>query len=295
MVNPIRIYYSDLDGFGSMDIIEAYSDGRGEYLPKHRLYKFQEQQINLNHMGSHREFATATVRQILGERYEQTRYKEVNTLEHMVFINHGDSFEARPLPIEAQYSVGFHAGVADFDNDGNEDIFLSQNFFAVPPDIPRIDAGRGLVLLGDGQGGFRPLNGSESGVKVYGEQRGAAFGDFDQDGKIDLAVSQNANELKIFRNQTDNQGIRVTLQGPPSNRNGVGSEIRLLYDEGEAGPLRTIQSGSGYWSQNSYTQVLGIGPNDPVAIDVRWFDGTRQSVPIETGKIDYLIIHPDYE
>ena len=292
---PLRIYYSDLDGFGTMDIIEAYSDGRGEYLPKHRLYKFQEQQISLNHMGSHREFAAATVRQILGERYDQTPYKEINTLEHMVFINHGDTFEARPLPIEAQFSAGFYVGVADFDNDGNEDLFLSQNLFALPPDIPRLDAGRGLILLGDGEGGFQALSGSDSGIKIYGEQRGAALGDFNQNGKIDLAVTQNANRLKIYENNTDQPGIRVTLHGPPSNRNGVGSGVQIVYGEEVTGPLRRVQSGSGYWSQSSFTQVLGIGPNDPVAIDVSWFDGTRQSVPVETGKIDYLIIHPDYD
>lgn len=292
---PVRIYYDDLDGFGTMDILEAYSNEQGEYLPKHRLYKFQEQQINLNHMGSHSEFASATLREILGERYEQTPFKEMNTLEHMVFINHGDHFEARPLPLEAQFSAGFHTGVADVNNDGHEDIFLSQNLFAVPGNQNRMDAGRGLILLGDGEGGFTVLNGSESGIKLYGEQRGAAFGDYNQDGKIDLAVSQNANRLKIYRNRTENRGIRVTLKGPPSNESGTGSSIRLLYENGERGPLREIQSGSGYWSQDSYVQVLGAGDNRPVEIEVSWFDGAVQAIPVDENQSSYVIIHPGYE
>lgn len=115
----------------------------------------------------------------------------------MLFLNKGDSFEAHPLPLEAQYTAAFHVGVADFDNDGNEDIFLSQNFFAVPEQEPRLDAGRGLILKGDGKGNFIPVSGTESGVKIYGEQRGAAFSDFNMDGKVDMAVSQNGAETKL--------------------------------------------------------------------------------------------------
>ena len=55
------------------------------------------------------------------------------------------------------------------DGDGKEDVFLSQNFFATLPEEWRHDAGRGLWLRGDGQGGFKAVSGQESGVAVYGE------------------------------------------------------------------------------------------------------------------------------
>lgn len=291
--NPLRLYYGDLDGFGTIDMIEAYSNSRGEYLPRRRLFKFQEQQMNLNRMGSHREFAESTLREILGRRYEQASYKEINTLEHMVFLNRGDHFEAVPLPLEAQFSSGFHIGVADLNNDGNEDIFMSQNFFAVRESQPRADAGRGIILLGDGNGNFTPLSGTESGIRIYGEQRGAAFADFKGDGKTDLAVSQNADRLVIFRNMSEKRGIRITLQGPPSNENAAGTAIRLVYDDGIKGPRREIQSGSGYWSQNSYTQVLGFGSRNPSAIEVKWFDGMTEEITIEQGKMDYIILYSE--
>lgn len=292
---PIRIYYGDFDGFGSIDIIEAYAGSNGDYLPARKLYEFQEQQINLNHMGSHREFASATLHEILGDRYDSASYKEINTLEHMVFLNRGDHFEAHPLPAEAQFSAGFHVGVADLNNNGNEDIFISQNFFALPENQPRMDAGRGLILLGDGNGNFTPLNGSESGIKIYGEQRGAAFGDFNQDGRTDLAVSQNANRLMIYQNHTEKRGYRFTLVGPPSNESAVGSAIRLVNEDGTKGPRRDIQAGSGYWSQNSFTQVLGYGEASPVSVEITWFDGTSQSVELVVERKEYIIHHPEYE
>ncbi len=293
--HPLRIYYINTDGFGSTDIVYAYANENGDYFPGNRLYKFQEKQVGLNRMDSHKEFARATLKEILGDRYEQTPYKEITTLEHMVFINKGDYFEAFPLPSEAQLSAGFHVGVADFDNDGNEDIFLSQNNFTVPPDQSRMDAGRGLVMLGDGKGNFTPLSGSASGIKIYGEQRGAAFSDFDQNGKVDLAVSQNGNKMKLFQNRSERTGYRITLQGPPSNRDGVGSGIRLIYENGEKGPLRDIQSGSGYWSQNSYTQVMGTGENKIKEIEIHWFDGKILTVEAIPGQLNYIIPHPEAE
>ncbi|MEX2362846.1 MAG: VCBS repeat-containing protein, partial [Balneolaceae bacterium] len=167
--DPIRMYYDDIDGFGSTDIIEAYSIGDGTYVPRRKLHGFQQQQIRLNRMSNHSEFANSTLKEILGsQQYDQMPYKEINTIEHMIFLNTETGFEAHALPVEAQFSPGFSAATADVNNDGHEDIFISQNLFAFPQLTPRLDAGRGQVLLGDGSGGFKPMNGTESGIKVYG-------------------------------------------------------------------------------------------------------------------------------
>ena len=65
----------------------------------------------------------------------------------MVFLNRGDRFEAHALPAEAQLAPASYAGIADFDGDGREDLFLSQNFFPTAVGLPRYDSGRGLLLL----------------------------------------------------------------------------------------------------------------------------------------------------
>jgi len=186
----------------------------------------------------------------------------------MVFLNRGDHFEAVEMPTEAQFSPAFYVGVADFDGDGHEDVFISQNFFASHHETPRSDGGRGLWMKGDGSGVLAAIPGQQSGVKVYGEQRGAALSDFDLDGRIDLAVSQNGAATKLYRNVGAKPGLRIRLAGPEENPNGVGATIRLVYEDGY-GPAREIHLGSGYWSQDSMVQVMGVRERLK-GIEVRW-------------------------
>ena len=61
----------------------------------------------------------------------------------MIFFNRGDHFEAVPFPDEAQWAPVFAITLADFDGDGRQDVFLGQNFFALRPELSRLDAGRG--------------------------------------------------------------------------------------------------------------------------------------------------------
>ena len=181
-------------------------------------------------------------------------------------------------------STAMHAGVADINGDGHEDIFISQNFFTVQIETDRNDSGRGLIMLGDGNGNFKSIHGHNSGILVYGDQRGAAFSDYNMDGKIDLLVSQNGAETKLFQNENSKSGIRIILRGPKLNPWGFGSKIQLKYTDGSSGPIREIQSGSGYWSQNSPVQVMGY--NKPVSeVKVQWPDGTKSTEPFKNEKV----------
>jgi hypothetical protein len=145
-------------------------------------------------------FGEASLDQIFGDRLKQMKELRVNTFDHMIFLNRGDHFEARSLPIEAQFAPSLAVAVGDFDGDGAQDIFLAQNFFRVDPQTSRYDAGRGLWLRGDGHGNFTALSGDESGIKIYGEQTGVLLKDLDADGKLDLAVRQQNGETKCYRN-----------------------------------------------------------------------------------------------
>src|SRR5437762_9558941 len=108
----------------------------------------------LERFGTYAAYGSASVQEIFGDALKLAQSLRANTLESMVFLNRGDHFEARPLPLMAQLTPAFAPVVADFDGDGNEDIFLSQNCFAVDRETGRYDGGRGLWLRGDGQGNF---------------------------------------------------------------------------------------------------------------------------------------------
>ena len=290
---PLKLYFDDMNRDGHVDIIDAYYDEElGGYVPRRQLAKFLYLRNELINTETNRRFANSTINDLVSQGADQLSSKEINTLKHTVFLNQeGNGFIAKPLPVKAQLAPGFYVGVADMDNNGIEDIFLTQNFFTVADINIRPDAGRGLWLRGDGKGNFEAVPGHESGVMVYGDQRGAALGDFDGDGKVDLAVTQNAAETKLFRNNTDKRGIRIQLQGPPKNISGIGSRMSLIYDDNKKGPARTVQAGSGYLSQNSSTQILGYS-KVPSYIEVTWMSGIEQRIKFEPGKLNYVITYP---
>ena len=282
---PLRVYFGDFDGNGRMSVIEAYYDsGLKRIVPEDGLdFVARGMPSVRERYSTHKAYAEAGVEEILAGR--KANQLEVTTLESMVFLNRGDHFEARPLPDEAQWAPAFAVCVGDYDGDGKEDVFLSQNFFALSPDIPRCDAGRGLWLRGDGQGGLSAVSGQESGIKVYGEQRGAALCDYDGDGRVDLVVTQNGAETKLYRNTGGKPGLRVRLKGPVGNPTGVGAVVRLKFGD-RYGPAREVHAGSGYWSQDSAVQVLGM-PERPTQVWVRWPGGqaTISEVPETAGAI----------
>lgn len=292
---PLKMYYRDFNQNGRASILEAYYvPSLGAYAPRRKRNAFQSASIpSRSRIKSHARFARSSLREILGYDPERQLFsKSINTLEHVLFLNEGDQFSPHPLPEKAQFTGAFHAGVADYDNDGNEDLFLSQNFFEVRPEMPRLDGGRALWLNGNGDGTFEVVPGHVSGVKVYGEQRGAALSDFNSDGKIDVAVSQNNVKTKLYENQSPTSGLTIRLEGPPSNRNGIGSSLRLVYANGEKGPRRELHAGSGYWSQRSATHVMGYSKR-PDHIEVTWFDGQSTTVDVVETRETYQIPYPE--
>src|SRR5262249_21138678 len=146
----------------------------------------------------------------------------------------------------------------------------------------------GLLLRGAGGGKLEAVPGQKSGILVYGEQRGAAVGDFNEDGRVDLAIAQNGGATRLYKNVGARPGLRVRLDGTSGNPDGVGAVLRLIIGEHDErlGPAREIHGGSGYWSQDSVVQVMS-GAEPPVRIWVRWPGGktTDSAVPKDAIEI----------
>ena len=294
--HPFHAYYADTDGDGNFEVVESHFDpGLGFEVPERQLDGLAKSMPWLRErFATHKSYSTSSLEQVLGPRMSDFRFVEANTLESMVFLNRGDGrFEPHPLPAEAQFAPVFGLVVGDLDGDGREDLFLAQNFFSVQPEAPRYDAGRGLVLRGSPGGGFETLSGAASGVAIYGDQRGAAAADFDQDGRLDIAVAQNSGPGVVYRNRGAKPGLRVKLQGPKGNPTGVGACMRLVTSKG-MGPAREVRAGSGYWSQDSSVQVLGyaeglVDTNNPAGVWVRWPGGRTNIVTVPTGQREVLV------
>jgi len=119
------------------------------------------------------------------------------------------------------------------------------------------------LFLNKGSAGFQDVAGALGGgfadPKVG---RGAAFGDFDRDGDLDVLITTNQGPAYLYRNDRSNghRAIRFRLVGTKSNRDGIGATVRVT-SGGETGS-RMVKSGSSYLSQSEMPVTFGLGRRD---------------------------------
>ena len=287
---PLLGYWGDFDRNGTLDFLLAARDDRiGNVAPLTGLRRLSRglPYVRLQTTTTYGAYADASIAEVLGPTVAGAQVSQITTLDHMVFLNRGDHFEPRVLPAAAQRAPAFHASVADFDGDGHEDLLLTQNFFPNPLGAERFDAGRGLLLLGDGSGDLAPQAASRSGLSIRGDQRGAAVADYDRDGRIDLVIGQNNGPTVLLHNRLAKRGVRVRLLGTAANPHGIGATVRVVYEDG-MGPARELRLGSGYWSVDDPVAVLGLRA-EPQGIEVRWPDGVVQRVDLGPDQLDVTV------
>jgi enediyne biosynthesis protein E4 len=107
--------------------------------------------------------------------------------------------------------------------------------------------------------------------------RGAAFGDFDNDGDLDILITTNHGPAHLYRNDqlTGNRGIRVRLIGTKSNRDGIGAAVRMYC--GSESSSRMVKSGSSYLSQSELPLTFGMGKRDTAdRLVIHWPSGRTE-------------------
>ncbi|MCY3741391.1 MAG: CRTAC1 family protein [Candidatus Poribacteria bacterium] len=177
---------------------------------------------------------------------------------------------------------------ADFNNDGWLDLFVANGH--LDNNVAEIDpigtyAQPNQLFLSD-----RGRNFAESVDMAITEQkvsRGTAFGDIDNDGDVDIVVSNLKDAPTILRNDSDkaSQWLSVKLVGTHCNRDAIGARVTVV--SGNLAQIREVKSGSGYLSQNDLRLHFGLG--DATQVDtliVRWLCGKIQTLQaIETNQV----------
>lgn len=148
---------------------------------------------------NYNKFAKSTMNEILTpEMREGALHLQANMLQSCYIRNDGNGkFTMIPLPKEAQVSTINGMSVDDYDADGNEDILINGNDYGTEVSIGRYDALNGLLLKGDGNGGFKPLSILQSGIYIPGNGK-ALVKLRSSSGKYLVAASENKGPLRLF-------------------------------------------------------------------------------------------------
>jgi hypothetical protein len=177
--------------------------------------------------------------------------------------------------------VSWGVGLLDFDNDGNPDIFIVTGqvypeLEAVLPKYPR--KGPRIVFRNRGNGTFEEIpDGAQPALDQCHVSRGCAFGDFDNDGDLDVLIMNQNEPPTLLRNDAPagNHWIKIRLRGTKSNRSAIGA--RVIVRSGSRVQVQEAMSQSSYVSANDPRLHFGLGSFEAVEIEVRWPLGTTQS------------------
>ncbi len=289
---PLRLHAGDFEGAGAVQMVMGWVDERGREWPFMNLGRARQALPTwASRWRTHREFAGLDVPALMGEVAAMARVLEATTLESSVFLNGGGRFGRRALPFEAQAAPGMGLAVADFDGDGADDVLMAQNFSPTDVESDAGNAGVGVLMKGDGKGGFVGMGWEASGIFAREDQRAVAVADFDEDGRPDVAMGCNSGPLRLWRNRGGKPGLRVRLKGPPGNPEGIGAVVRWEVG-GIRGPSRAIHGGGGYLGHDAAVVTLHGMPTGRATVEVRWpggrteafaWDGTAPELRCEAG------------
>jgi hypothetical protein len=212
---------------------------------------------------------------------------------HSLYRNQGDgNFEdvtfASGLGVNTKY-LGWGCGFFDMDNDGWLDVLICNGH--VYPEVEQLKteaayAQRKLLYRNLRNGRFEDVSFKAGpGISTPAPARGCAFGDFDNDGDLDIVVNTVNDYPQLIRcdSTTRNNWIKVRTIGTKSNRSGIGARIRCVSRSTESAnsleQIDEVRSGGSYFSQNDLRVHFGLGKAEKVdLIEIRWPSGQMDTI-----------------
>jgi hypothetical protein len=279
----------DLDGDGAPDIYQA-NDAMENFFFRNLGGRFEEVALATGtavRSDGHREGSMGVdVADVDGNGLPDLMipcyFGEVHTLYLNEWPFFDDGSVKYGLRKATRHRTGFSPSFLDYDNDGDEDLFISCGRVEAWPDAAlREDAtyleryGEPPVLLeNDGKGRFHPV-GESAGPYFLDAHigRGTAVADLDQDGDLDLVVNHADAGPALLRNDTKGGNwLRLSLIGKENNRDAIGARIRAQI--GDKTLHRWLRGGGSYLSVSSRTIHLGLGAATSVdRIEIKWPSG----------------------
>ncbi len=191
-----------------------------------------------------------------------------------VYLNDGkgnfrDGTLRSGLAVETRF-IDWGVGVADLDNDGNPDIFIATG--GIYPELADQYRTPRVIFRNLGEGRFEELPEGHAGpgVDAAHASRGCAFGDFDNDGDVDIVIVNHNEPPSLLRNDVDpaRHWLKVKLTGVQSNRSAIGARVTVRY--GGRIQAQEVLSQSSYLSVNDSRLHFGLGAAEAAEVEIRW-------------------------
>ncbi len=288
----MSVTFADYDGDGYLDAFVANDTTQNFLFHNLKGKKFEEVALDAGvgyaPDGIARSGMGADFRDVNNDGLPDIWHTAVEHEEFPLWINQGKG-EFQDMTVASGLAKtndmsGWGNGIADFDNDGWKDLFVARanvmdNISIQTPARKYPEPNTIFWNLGNGK--FADVSATAGpDFQIEAAHRGVAFGDLDNDGRVDMVVSVLNGPAELFHNITDNGNhwILLKLVGTKSNRMGIGAQIRITTPDGKK-QWSEVTTAVGYACSSDPRVHFGLGKNEKISeIQIRWPSGITQTM-----------------